>query len=114
MDYDICSEYLKRTFRELLTRLGEHSGEGSPIDVFIYRNILYAGRNRRMWHRDFNKVFEEHFGIDPAPYYPLMFRDFGGYAKRYKSMLMACRAKMLTEGYLLRRFRQAYTIPASL
>lgn len=100
MDYDICSEYLKRTFRELLTRLGEHSGEGSPIDVFIYRNILYAGRNRRMWHRDFNKVFEEHFGIDPAPYYPLMFRDFGGYAKRYKSMLMACRAKLLVEGYL--------------
>ena len=100
MDYDICAEYLKRTFHELLERLGGMKGDCAPIDVFIYRNILYAGRNRRMWHRDFNKVFEEHFGIDPAPYYPLLFRDFGGYAKRYRSMLMACRAKMLVEGYL--------------
>ena len=88
MDYDICAEYLKRTFHELLERLGGMKGDCAPIDVFIYRNILYAGRNRRMWHRDFNKVFEEHFGIDPAPYYPLLFRDFGGYAKRYRSMLM--------------------------
>jgi len=100
MDYDICADYLKRTFRVLLDRIGEKGETGSPIDVFIYRNILYAGKNRRMWHRNFNKIFEEHFGLDPAPYYPLLFRDFGGYAKRYKSMLMACRAKMLTEGYL--------------
>ncbi len=100
MDYDVSSEYLKRTFRELLDRLGEKDADESPIDVFIYRNVMYAGRNRRMWHKNFNKVFEEHFGIDPAPYYPLLFRDFGGFAKRYKSMLMACRAKMLTEGYL--------------
>ena len=100
MDYEVCSEYLKQTFRVLLERLGQKDNTEAPIDVFIYRNVMYAGRNRRMWHKDFNKKFEEYFSIDPAPYYPLLFRDFGGYAKRYKSMLMACRAKMLTDGYL--------------
>lgn len=100
MDYDISAEYLKRTFHELLNHLEYKENDDSPIDVFIYRNILYAGKNRRMWHRDFNRQFAEHFGMDPAPYYPLLFRDFGGYSKRYKSMLMSCRAKMLTDGYL--------------
>lgn len=100
MDYEISSDYLKHTFRALLEQLDEKNGEVPPVNVFIYRNILYAGKNRRMWHRDFNKMFEEQFGIDPAPYYPLLFRDFGGFAKRYKSMLMTCRAKMLTEGYM--------------
>lgn len=100
MDYDVCEEYLKRTFRVLLDRLGEEEDGSSPIDVFISRNVMFAGHNRRMWHRNFNKIFEEYFGMDPAPYYPLLFRDFGGYAKRYKSMLMTCRAKILTDGYM--------------
>lgn len=100
MDYDISSEYLKRTFHELLDHLGYKEGKETPIDVFIYRNVMYAGKNHRMWHKDFNKIFTEQFGFDPAPYYPLLFRDFGGYAKRYKSMLMSCRAKILTDGYL--------------
>ena len=100
MDYEISAEYLKRTFHVLLDRLGYKDGQESPIDVFIYRNIIYAGKNRRMWHKDFNKIFTEQFGMDPSPYYPLLFRDFGGYSKRYKSMLMSCRAKILTDGYL--------------
>ncbi len=100
MDYDISAEYLKRTFHVLLDNLGYQDGKESPIDVFIYRNVMYAGKNRRMWHKDFNKIFTEQFGFDPSPYYPLLFRDFGGYAKRYKSMLMSCRARILTDGYL--------------
>ncbi len=100
MDYDISSAYLKRTFRELLVRLGTEIEDVSPINIFIYRNVMYAGHNRRMWHPAFNQKFEEQFGFDPSPYYPLLFRDFSGYAKRYKCMMMVCRAKLLVEGYL--------------
>ncbi len=98
MDYDICSAYLKTTFRFWLDRLGEGADELATL--FIYRNIVYSGQNRRMWHKDFNKVFEEHFGFDPAPCYPLLFRDFGRFSKRYKNMMMVCRSHMFSDGYM--------------
>lgn len=104
MDYDISTEYLKATFRQLLEQLGENpdmdDGEKPPIDIFIYRNIMYAGQNRRMWHQGYNDYFLKKFGFDPAPFYPLLFREFGGHSNRYKSMMMVCRAEMLIEGYL--------------
>ena len=98
LDYDISSNYLKATFRYWLDRMGE--GAEDLVNMFIYRNVVYGGQNRRMWNENFNTVFEEYYGFDPAPYYPLLFRDFGRYSKRYKSMLMVCRAHMLVEGYM--------------
>jgi len=105
LDYDICSEYLKLTFGVLMQKLKESlytqkTMDESPVDVFIYRNIVYAGQNRRMWHSSFNKEFEELYGFDPAPYYPLLFRDYGGNAERYRCMLMNCRFRLLSDGYL--------------
>lgn len=100
LNYDVSSEYIRKTFGFLLDRLYEQGKEKSPIEIFIYRNVMYAGKNRRMWSPEFNKTFEEMYGFDPAPYYPLMFRDFDGYSKRYKCMLMKCRTKMLIEGYV--------------
>ncbi len=97
-DYDVCIDYLKHTLKPLLDRL-EASGRRG-IDLYIYKNINYCGKNRRIWHASFNRVFEETYGFDPAPYYPLMFRDFGGYAKRYKSMLMECRSAVFGSGFL--------------
>ena len=98
MDYDISTAYLRATFRLWLDRLGDDAEELATI--FIYRNVVYGGKNRRMWNENFNAVFEEYYGFDPAPYYPLLFRDFGRYSKRYKSMLMVCRAHMMVEGYM--------------
>jgi len=98
LDYDVCFRYLKDTFRFWL--------DSFPKDIrdtagpFIYRNVVFGGSNRRMWSADFNKVFEEKYGFDPAPYYPLLFRDFGPNSRRYKSLLSSCRAIMLQDGYL--------------
>lgn len=106
MDYDVSSEYLKRTFGVLMQQLDagatsvNSDSDASPFDLFIYRNIVFAGQNRRMWHPDFNRVFEEMYGFDPAPYYTLMFRDYFANSKRYKCMLMSCRSKMFGDGYL--------------
>ncbi|MGN1408833.1 MAG: hypothetical protein ACI4XJ_01520 [Eubacteriales bacterium] len=98
LDYDVSMDYLRATFGKLFDRYS--AGKTQPFNTFIYRNVMFAGQNRRMWHENFNKRFEEEFGFDPAPYYTLMFRDYGGNSKRYKCMLMSCRAKMLVEGYL--------------
>jgi len=98
LDYDGCYKYLKDTFRAWLERLPQKVR--MLAGPFIYRNIVFGGKNRRMWNADFNKVFEEKYGFDPAPYYPLLFRDFGTHAKRYKYMMMNCRANMLIDGYL--------------
>lgn len=97
-DYDISIEYLKDTLRLLANRLEVSGGKG--IDLYVYKNINYCGQNRRIWHSSFNKVFEETYGFDPAPFYPLLFRDFGSNAKRYKSMLMECRSKLFNNGFL--------------
>lgn len=97
MDYRVCSDYLKRTAGTLLDRIDP---DGQVFRLFVARNVLYAGRNRRMWHPDFNRAFREACGFDPAPYYPLLFRGFPGHSGRYKSLMMTLRAKMLTDGYL--------------
>ena len=98
LDYDVCLDYLRATFGKLYDRYATETD--SVFNVYIYRNVMYSGQNRRMWHDDFNERFEEEYGFDPSPYYTLMFRDYGGASKRYKCMLMSCRAKMLVEGYL--------------
>lgn len=98
LDYDVCFRYFKDTFRFWLDTMPEESRKFAG--PFIYRNVVFGGQNRRMWSVDFNKVFEEKYGFDPAPYYPLLFRDFGPNSRRYKCLLMSCRTTMLQDGYL--------------
>ena len=97
-DYDTSLAYLKDTFGILLLKLGYEEGSEPPVDLFLYRNINYEGQNRRMWHESFNEAFRKMYEFDPAPYYPLMFRDFPGHAKRYKNMFMTCRSAMFVRG----------------
>ncbi len=104
-DYDVCMTYLRNTFGKLFDRYSsakvKNTADNLPLfNLFMYRNVNYAGKNHRMWHKDFNKVFEEEYGFDPSPYYTLMFRSYGGHSDRYKTMLMACRSKMLIDGYM--------------
>ncbi len=98
MDYKASSEYLRETLDPVRERIAADGEE--PFSIFIYRNVLFAGKNRRMWDTAFNERFAETYGFDPAPYYPLLFRDFAGESRRYKAMLQSCRSKMLTDGYL--------------
>ncbi len=97
MDYSVSSEYLKNTFGHVLDVSAEAKAQ---VDLFVYRNVLFAGKNRRMWHPGFNDLFAEMFGFDPAPYYPVLFRDFAGKSGRYRSLIMTCRSRMMTDGYL--------------
>lgn len=98
LDYDVSLEYIRSTFGSLVEKYSDELSCG--FTTFMYRNVMFSGKNRRMWDDSFNERFEEEYGFDPSPYYTLMFRDFGGSARRYKCMLMSCRASLLTEGYL--------------
>lgn len=101
MDYDVCSAYLSETFGRLDDSLSGRDEDGSSIfSLFLYRDVIYAGKNRRMWHRDFNKRFEELNGFDPAVLYPVLFRTFPGNSGHYRSMLLIVRSSMLNDGYL--------------
>lgn len=99
LDYSECLNYVSQTFGLLLNKVNLQSSN-TPVSLFLYRNVMYAGRNRRMWHPSFNDYFEKWFGFDPAPFYPLLYRDFGDFGKRYVSLLMSARARILIEGYL--------------
>lgn len=98
MDYETSLLYLKQTLKPLLDRLEAQRRKG--ISLYIYKNINYCGQNRRLWHSSFHQLFESAYGFSPAPYYPLMFRDFGGNAKRYKSMIMELRSRLFNDGFL--------------
>ena len=99
LDYDVSLDFIRSTFGKLNNDESSDT-DSSAFSLFIYRNVMFSGQNRRMWDESFNEKFEEEYGFDPSPYYSLMFRDFGEKARRYKCMLMSCRAKMLVEGYL--------------
>jgi len=98
MDYDVCIRYFSETCRTLLDSLDEEAR--AAVRTMICRNVQYGGKNRRMWSDDFNEVFRERFGYDPAPYYPCLFQDAGPSSRHYRAQLMSCRAAMLTDGYM--------------
>ena len=98
MDYDVCIRYFSDTCRVLLDSLEEEAR--GAVRSIVCRNVQYGGKNRRMWSDDFNDVFRERFGYDPAPYYPCLFQDAGPSSRHYRAQLMSCRAAMLTDGYM--------------
>lgn len=98
LDYDACIRYLGASCRTLLDTLDEESR--AAVRLLICRNVQYGGKNRRMWSENFNEIFRSRFGFDPAPYYPCLFQDAGPSSRRYRAMLMSCRAAMLTDGYM--------------
>lgn len=98
LDNEVSAEYLRETLGKLYDKYSDKKSK--QFDIFICRNIMYAGKNRRMWHEGFNEHFKEEYGFDPSPYYTLLFRDYGESARKYKCMLMKCRSDMMIEGYM--------------
>ena len=71
---------------------------GSTLTILAYSGLGFNGRNRRSWDVSFNRVFEERFGLDPAPYYPALFGSIGEQTTRIKTYFMTVRAAMLQHG----------------
>jgi len=76
------------------------SGTPEALVGIKYNDVGFVGKNRRMWCDDFNRIFEEKFDFDPAPYYPVLFFDTGGDCARLKAQFMDCRAEILKNGFI--------------
>ena len=98
LSYETSLDYLQHTyaaFAHLFDPL-----RGKNFRAIGYRDIAFDAPNRRNWDPDFNRVFSERFGFDPALLYPALFYDIGPQTERYKALLLDCRAHMLAEGIL--------------
>ena len=98
LSYEASTEMLSRIWDLFDERIGRHAGE--TLSVLEYHDVSFDAPNRRTWTLDFNEVFERHFGFDPAPYYPALFRSIGVDTAHLRSLFFSCRSKMMEEGYL--------------
>lgn len=97
LDYDACRAFISLSYKRFTDRFEEYIGD--TVTMTFYDDIQLRTRNRRMWDNNFNAVFEEKYGYDPAPYYPALYGDISDNSQHYRAALMDCRAEMLTEGF---------------
>ena len=97
MSYDASMNYISLTYRRFADRYQDYIGD--VVRMTFYDDLQYNVTNRRMWDYDFNTVFEERYGFDPAPYYPALWEDIGEDTQHYKALFMDCRAHMFADGF---------------
>ncbi len=108
---------LSRTaFLSYLDRLYVLCGgvQNSAIGAVYYHNLCFDSPNRRNWTKEFNRIFTEKFGYDPAKYYPVLFHNLGGGTDHVRAQFMQCRAELLKGGIVraLRDFALAQHLQA--
>ena len=96
LSYDASLGYIRAVFSLLADVFAPYMG--TTLTVLSYSGIGFNGRNRRSWDPAFNRLFEERFGFDPAPYYPALFTYIGENTKNLKAYFMTVRASMLQNG----------------
>lgn len=97
LNYDACRCFINLTYKVFCDRFEEYIGE--TVKITFYDDIQYNTPNRRMWDDDFNRVFFEKYGFDPAPYYPVLYEDLKEDTDHYRALFMNCRAEMLSDGF---------------
>lgn len=97
MSYDASMKYISLTYKRFADRYSEYFGD--VVRMTFYDDLQYNVPNRRMWDYDFNEIFEEHYGFDPAPFYPALWEDIGEDTPHYKALFMDCRAHMFADGF---------------
>lgn len=95
LDYDLCREYLRRAYDLFSPVFNKENGFPT---VLHYADIGYHAENRRNWSRNFNEVFRETYGFDPAPYYPHAYQRLNDDSPNVKALMFCCRAALLQKG----------------
>ena len=96
LSYEASMAYVRSAFSLFADVFAPYLG--STLTILAYSGLGFNGRNRRSWDADFNRVFTERFGFDPAPYYPALFSYIGEQTPRIKTYFMTVRAAMLQHG----------------
>lgn len=97
LNYDSCRCFINLTYKIFCDMFEKYIGE--TVVMTFYDDIQYNTPNRRMWDDDFNRIFFEKYGFDPAPYYPALFEDIKEDTEHYRSLFFNCRAEMLADGF---------------
>lgn len=99
LSYEASEKFLDTAFELFADLLEPYMGK--TVTHFYFHDLAFDSRNRHDWTENFNEVFAQRFGFDPAPYYPYLFVRSGNYTDHYKAMFSDCRARMLRDGFLL-------------
>ena len=98
LSYNASLSYIRAVFELFSDTFAPYLGK--TLTLLAFSEIGFGGRNRRAWDPAFNTLFEERFGFDPAPLYPVLF----GYAmpknEHLKAYFMTVRASLLQNGIL--------------
>lgn len=98
LNYEKCMQYLDAVLELFRNTLGHHIG--NTLDTIAFSDICFSAVNRRNWDEGYNACFEKLYGFDPAPFYPCLYACDEDSGKRYKALLMDCRARMLAGGIM--------------
>ena len=93
-------EASKRFLSLVLDILGEDVKRhiGKTLTALYMNDICFDSPNRRNWDDSFNDKFMQMFNFDPKPYYDCLFYGVGEHMSHLKTLFMACRSKMLSDG----------------
>ncbi len=98
LNYNKCVTYLNAVIGLFKNSLGHHVGK--TLSTVAFSDICFSARNRRNWDEGFNELFEELYGLESAPIYPCLYECANDEQKRFKTLLMDCRSKMLSRGII--------------
>ena len=97
LSYEASMCFVRMSYGAFCERFSEEIGK--TVRMGWYDDMQYEAPNRRMWSPDFNRVFMEKYGYDPAPYYPVLFLDVRKEREYHVAHFMQCRAEMLANGF---------------
>ncbi len=96
LDFDASKRFLNLVLDFLGGNVKRHLGK--TLSVIYMNNICFDSPNRRNWDDSFNEKFMQMFNFDPKPHYNCLFYSVGEQTPHLKTLFMACRAKMLSDG----------------
>lgn len=97
LDYSASRIFINLTYKRFCDMYEKYIGD--TVILTFYDDIQYITPNRRMWDDDFNRIFVEKYGFDPAPYYPALFDEIKEDTDHYRALFMNCRSEMLADGF---------------
>lgn len=97
LSYDASMAFVFLTYKRFAERFEEHVKK--TVKMTFYNDIQFRAENRRMWDESFNEHFENRYGYDPAPYYPVLYGDIAQNTEHYRAAFFSCRTDMLLNGF---------------
>ena len=97
LSYDASMAFVFLTYKRFAERFEEHVKK--TVKMTFYNDIQFRAQNRRMWDESFNEHFENKYGYDPAPYYPVLYGDIAQNTEHYRAAFFSCRTDMLLNGF---------------